>query len=265
MDDFRKKLTEQFEENMKRANSSLTGLRDCLNKREDTMEDIIDIEDVVEGLKEAEEPETEEPEDIEVVSGDFVIDIDDFKDDKIFKTSEVAQLCNLSRQNVRNLLKVWEPVIRPDRDQNGAALWNKTNVLKLREMLLVKQQFGLTVSGVLDHYTKASSEMLGIKSSDTEVILDQFQRRMERSISEKMAVFGQAMKAMIDESMKPLLLEQKEQKDDEAMKEILETVRTLKKRDEEREKELRKLREENERLQKEKEELQKKKRFSLFG
>jgi uncharacterized protein YukE len=262
MDDFRKKLTEQFEENMKRANSSLTGLHDCLNKREDTMED---IEDVIEDIDETEE--TEEPEDIEVVSGDFVIDIDDFKDDKIFKTSEVAQLCNLSRQNVRNLLKIWEPVIRPDRDQNGAALWSKANVLKLREMLLVKQQFGLTVSGVLDHYTKASSEMLGIKNpdSDTEVILDQFQRRMERSISEKMAVFGQAMKAMIDESMKPLLLEQKEQKDDETMKEILETVRTLKKRDEEREKELRKLREENERLQKEKEELQKKKRFSLFG
>ena len=260
MEDFRKKITEQFEENMKRANSSLMGLHDCLNKREDTMEDIEDvIEDDVE--------QTEEPEDIEVVSGDFVIDIDDFKDDKIFKTSEVAQLCNLSRQNVRNLLKIWEPVIRPDRDQNGAALWSKANVLKLREMLLVKQQFGLTVSGVLDHYTKASSEMLGIKKpdSDTEVILDQFQRRMERSIGEKMAVFGQAMKAMIDESMKPLLLEQKEQKDDEAMKEILETVRTLKKRDEEREKELRKLREENERLQKEKEELQKKKRFSLFG
>ena len=224
-----------------------------------------DIEDVIEDIDETEE--TEEPEDIEVVSGDFVIDIDDFKDDKIFKTSEVAQLCNLSRQNVRNLLKIWEPVIRPDRDQNGAALWSKANVLKLREMLLVKQQFGLTVSGVLDHYTKASSEMLGIKKpdSDTEVILDQFQRRMERSISEKMAVFGQAMKAMIDESMKPLLLEQKD-KDDEAMKEILETVRTLKKRDEEREKELRKLREENERLQKEKEELAtKKKRFSLFG
>lgn len=226
-----------------------------------------DIEDVIEDVEQNETEEIEEPEDIEVVSGDFVIDIDDFKDDKIFKTSEVAQLCNLSRQNVRNLLKIWEPVIRPDRDQNGAALWSKANVLKLREMLLVKQQFGLTVSGVLDHYTKASSEMLGIKKpdSDTEVILDQFQRRMERSISEKMAVFGQAMKAMIDESMKPLLLEQKD-KDDEAMKEILETVRTLKKRDEEREKELRKLREENERLQKEKEELAtKKKRFSLFG
>lgn len=262
MEDFRKKLTEQFEENMKRANSSLTGLHDSLNKREDTMEDIEDVIKDVEDVEQTEE--TEEPEDIEIVSGDFVIDIDDFKDDKIFKTSEVAQLCNLSRQNVRNLLKIWEPVIRPDRDQNGAALWSKANVLKLREMLLVKQQFGLTVSGVLDHYTKASSEMLGIKKpdSDAEVILDQFQKRMERSISEKMAIFGQAMKAMIDESMKPLLLEQK---DDEAMKEILETVRTLKKRDEEREKELRKLREENERLQKEKEELQKKKRFSLFG
>lgn len=279
MDDMYEKMIGEFQDNLSKAGASLNDLHSTMTEFHKTREtnEEKDMEELSEELKDDAEDVVEE---VPVISGEFVIDINDFKDDKVFKTSEVADLCNLTSQNVRNLLKTWEPLIQPKRDDGGNILWSKGNVLRMRELLLIRKEFNLSTKGVLDYYTKPTTEMLGNAPAASPVqmqqMIDDFSQKMEEQLNAKLATFGQAMTMMVESSLRPVLevkdqlkLEDQEEKkkqieaQTQTMNDILGIVKELKQRDEEREKELQSLREENEKLKAE--QTPKKKFLGIFG
>ena len=95
MNDMYEKMIGEFQDNLSKAGASLNDLHSTMTEFHKTREtnEEKDMEELNEELKDDTEDVVEE---VPVISGEFVIDINDFKDDTVFKTSEVADLCNLT-------------------------------------------------------------------------------------------------------------------------------------------------------------------------
>lgn len=190
--------------------------------------------------------------------------LDDFKDDKIFKTQEVANICGLDPQVVRNRVAVWDPVLQLSRSSsNNAAIWTKENILKFQEMLLLYEEKHMTVQEVLEYYTAPPAESQNTEVADPAQIQRLFNEMAEKvtnSLSRQLDERMQQMNTRLLEMQKP-----EEIPPDPQIGEILNIVKAMQKRDEEREKELKALRDENQALKDaQMAEPPKKKLFGLF-
>lgn len=217
--------------------------------------------------KEVIEEVPEAPE--ETVKAEVQFHLDDFKDDKIFKTQEVANICHLDPQIVRNRAQAWNPALNLEKSAGGVTLWTKENISLFQEMNATYdagRANGMTVNDVLAHFTTVpSDEAKNLPAIDVDMMKDMFSEMTERianTVSENVEKAVDARMAQYNAKM----IEAKAENDSnkESMEEILSIVRALKKRDEEREKELRDLREENERLKQQPQEPPKKKFLGIF-
>ncbi len=226
--------------------------------------------------EEAEEPVGTAGKAIESVpKGDaqIIFDLDDFPDDKIFSTKQVAVLCELNGpQDVRNLLAVWDAVIKVDRDENNRALWKKSHVEQMREMLAIKKERNFTVNDVLKFYTTAADEdanvlavpAAGAENELAEVYAKVLSKTFKETLAQKTDELRENDARILEE------IEKSKQQNNESMQAVLELIKNLqegqnalKEEQKARDEEIRKLREENESLKTSLEESKKKK--SLFG
>ena len=202
-------------------------------------------------------------------STSFLFDLDDFKDDKIFKTMEVANLCGLDPQIVRNRAAAWNPILELEKGSNGVTLWTKEKVLKFQELNMVKEDRHMTVNDVLELYTTApevkDEDHSPLLPADLEnrmnSMLDAMSKRIVDTVKDQMEHMNERM-----EFYNTQLIEVKENKSTEqTMQEVLSIVQSMQKRDMEREKELKALRDENAELKERIEQELPKKKPKLFG
>jgi len=85
---------------------------------------------------------TEQENKIEKIDGDIIRTEDEFPDETIFKTKQVAEFVNLNAQNLRNYMPDIESLLNLETDSNGTRLWKKANIKKLREILAIREQNG---------------------------------------------------------------------------------------------------------------------------
>lgn len=205
----------------------------------------------------------------ETVKAEVQFQLDDFKDDKIFKTQEVANICHLDPQIVRNRANTWNPALNLEKSAGGVTLWTKENIKLFQEMNATYdagRQNGMTVNDVLTHFTTVpADENKNLPAIDADMMKDMFAEMTDRIAATVSENVEKAVDARM-EQYNARMLEAKSENDSnkESMEEILSIVRALKKRDEEREKELKALREENERLKEQPQEPPKKKFLGLF-
>ncbi len=218
----------------------------------------------------------EDDEDIEVVrkaDGGPAFDLDDFPDDKIFTTKQVAEFCKLKGpQDVRNLLAVWDTVIKVDRDPNNRTLWSKSHVQKLREMLYIKKERGFTGNEVLDFYTTAAD--IGIEepslpsAAPDKQAIELYAKVLSNAFGEKLMEKTEDLRQNDAKILEEI--EKSKQQNEASMQAVMELVKNLqegqnalKEEQKVRDEEIQKLREENEALKASLEESKKKKSF--FG
>lgn len=196
--------------------------------------------------------------------------LDDFKDDKIFKTQEVANICGLDPQIVRNRANTWNPVLKLEKSSNGVTMWTKENIILFQEMNIKydigRQESGMTVNDVLKYYNTApEEENKELPTINVDMMKDMFAEMTERIANTVSENVEKAVDARMEQyNVKMLEAKNENDSNKEAMEEILSIVKALKKRDEEREKELKALREENERLKEQPQEPPKKKFLGIF-
>lgn len=234
-------------------------------KKEDVLElkteNIADIED--------------DEEDDEPVRINSVFNIEDLRDDIKMKTKQVAELCGVTSQTVRNYMAIWDARIKVPRSEKGDMIFGKRHAKMFQEMLLVKENDGnsRTVQGTLDYFMKPTPEMLsenGEAAPATQEFLERMISNITNVVDLRMKQYQDSINnALEDKQTNSQELQreiaEKQSHTDEVMQEILNTVNALKKRDEEREKELRALREENTELKnKINEEPPKKKFLGIF-
>ena len=160
-------------------------------------------------------------------------------------------------------------------------LFGKKHAKMFQEMLLVKENGGnsRTVQGTLDYFMKPTPEMLGENGEAapaTQAFLEQMVANMTNVVDLRMRQYQESISAALEDKQmntKELqaiteqqhLMAEKQAQTTEMMQEVLNTINALKKRDEEREKELKALRNENAELKnKINEEPPKKKLFGIF-
>ncbi len=245
-----------------------------------------DMNDVVE--EELEEPTTlpnEEEYDVDAeldkIDGSIVIDFNMLKDDVVLQTKDVAGICGISPQTVRNLLQTWKDLLNVERDDKGRALWKKANVGKLQELLEVKRKHGLSVKSLVDYYFKPTPEM--VKEGFTSVIPAGFNKEtLDNFLTKITEAVTNAVEKKFDDKMGKLTEEIRELKDlrlpdEAALQEAKAALEDLKAKDAAKDQEIQQLknqndekarkeqdlREENERLKAEVDTLSKRK--PLFG
>ena len=226
--------------------------------------------DDVEEIKES--PKSSEPETVENVKGQIVFGLDDFSDDKRFETRQVAVLCGIQPQDVRNYLLAWDPVLKVNKNANGRSMWTKENVLKLQEMLLVKKENNLTMKGVVDYYLSSEDNTPNpgtqiVDPSTLEAISNIINSKIESFIAEKTENLAAQNKSIIDtiaENKKENSenLTKMQEKTDESLAKILESLAELKANEEARSKEIEALRAENKEL---KDKIDQSKTKKIFG
>ncbi len=225
-----------------------------------------------------EDPDEEDDAPIHVSS---VFNLEDLKDDIVLKTKQVAELCGISSQMVRNYMGIWDARINVPRSEKGDMLFGKKHAEMFQEMLLVKENGGnsRTVQGTLDYFMKPTPEMLGENGEAapaTQAFLEQMVANMTNVVDLRMRQYQESISAALEDKQmntkelqtiteQQRLMAEKQTQTTEMMQEVLNTINALKKRDEEREKELKALRDENAELKnKINEEPPKKKLFGWF-
>ena len=223
-----------------------------------------DMNDVIEE-EELEEPTTlteeDNEEELDRIDGSIVIDFNMLKDDVIMQSKDVAGICGVSAQIVRNLLKQWAPILEVKRDDKDRALWTKADIGKLQELLEVKKKHGFTVKQVLDYYLNPTPEM--VKEGFTSVIPAGFDKNtLDAFLTKVTAAVTTAVEQKFDEKMTELkdeireLKEQTRLPDESALQEAKAALEDLKAKDAAKDQEIQQLKSQNEEKARKEQDLQ---------
>lgn len=225
-----------------------------------------------EELEEAEEyieADEEEESGVERVEGEMVWGINDFAEDKIFSTRQVADLCGFKRDyEVRNLMKTWNEHLGVKKDENGRYMWTRDDFLKFQEMLHVKRERKYTVEETLKFYT----DQVEVENDNPELPASPVSRA---NIEEYVKNISKTFESVLDAKANDIkegnakILEQIEankKETDENMQKMMTMMISMQEAQKQRDEEIKRLQEENAELKAEAEEAKKKKKkWSLFG
>ena len=90
---------------------------------------------------------------IEVIKGEIVESEDNYPDETIFKTNDVARFLNTSPQIIRNYMQAFEGIISIEKGPSERRIWRKENIKQLRQILEYKDSHKLSVSETVQALT----------------------------------------------------------------------------------------------------------------
>ena len=215
--------------------------------------------------KEPEVIETvDDEESTEYAEGEMVFTLDEFPDNKIFTTKQVAAIVGLKRDyDLRNLMKIWNAYIKADRDDNGRYIWTKDTVNTLKEMLEVKRSRQLTVEKTLAYYMEPvpAEESTELSNQLTQSGLEAFSNMMAKRFQTALEENTGRLVAYQDRLNERLDADKKQ--NDENMQQVISMLKELQEETRKRDEEIKRLQEENESLRADME--AQKKRKTFFG
>ena len=221
-------------------------------------------DDEPEAADEADTDSDPDDEGVETVEGETVWEIDDFREDKVFSTRQVADLCGIKRDyEVRNLMKVWNEYLDVAKDEKGRYKWNREDFIKFQEMLFVKRDRKFTVEETLKYYT----EQVEVENEVSELPASPVSRA---AIEEYVKGISKSFESVLDAKTNDIkesnakILEQMEankKESDDNMQKMMAMMLSMQEAQKQRDEEIKRLQEENAELKAAAEESKKKKPF----
>lgn len=150
--------------------------------------------------------------------GEIIDTLDNYADDAVFQTKDVARFLGLSVQVVRNYAKTYEDVLKISRKGNNEdtafqrRVWTKKNINQLKSILELKRNNGWNDDKALNYLGEPSSALM--KASISDEALEKLSQYLTAEIADKVnAVVMQniqtQMQLIADNSSSTALIESK--------------------------------------------------------
>lgn len=128
---------------------------------------------------------------IQKIDGDIIDNIDNYPDDAVFQTKDVASFLGLSVQVVRNYAKTYENVLNITRKGTSEdssyqrRVWTKKNINQLKSILELKRTNGWNDDKALNYLGEPSNALMRASISDE--ALEKLSNYLTAEISDKVS------------------------------------------------------------------------------